>query len=517
MAQAKKQPAQQKVSKPTRSQRKRARAQLARSIGEGAEPARQAISRSAISGNTLARMIALPDEYATIRLPTVDMPRTSAISLKDVVTTSSPTTAINSSWSAGDLLVAYYGQAQRLCSFVASTGTYTYQLDFSSVSTMATQWDLAVGPVPASEAYGISALPWPLMSATNVSGPVHGVTMSVGQSRSGNYIFMNAGDTIATILATAWTSTAVGTVQFNSYSYRADGERIPYWEESITLVAGNIPAATVIMTAAAAGYYQIEFAGFSFSAGSITSTHNGVRLYLKSSAGTANRWVQKSMIDLDPGSNGDPNLGGKVRVNAASMLVSNTSAALYKQGTVVAARVRNVNFYDLTPSYMAPLAEKYTGPAEKGVYTFKEFTSYAEKFSEATVAKAGFYFDLDYDDFYHFIQLSNPNPATAANAYTISFSTAIEFQTDCARYAKGVSQFNFGHLTEARRVLNSNPHWFYENPSHMASIYNFLTRAVQGARTYGPKILDIAAMVDPQRALGYQAARTLLTWGQNAD
>lgn len=220
------------------------------------------------------------------------------------------------------------------------------------------------------------------------------------------------------------------------------------------------------------------------------------------------------MGELDAIANGDSQLGEDTRVVASSMLMTNTSALLARQGTVLAARLRGIDAFDVTPAALAKSDEKYAGDAAKGVYTFLEFSNEREKFRSCVIAETSMSYSLDIDDYCHFIQITCPQVATASNTFTVSFDNILEFKTDSARYSKSVANLSYGDLILARRCINSNPEWFFENPQHMAALYNWIlshaSAAVRGARRYAGPIAGAATAIDPSRAPLYQLLGKML-------
>lgn len=468
----------------------------------------------------LAECIALPGSTNGFRLPTVDAPRTSVMVTRDQYTISNTNTApLN--WNNGDLLVAFFGQPGRLAMMYGTTTVGQYLLNFSAYNaatgTPTTSLDWTISPAAIAGNFEISQ-PWPLTSATTTGPGPHGKTMALGLSGADDnmFIWMNAGDTISTN-GTSWTSTAVGNIVFQIVRWA--GKSTPEFINSnttITLVSGNVPNGSIVYSAGVPAYYQVIFAGFYFTSGGITSTNNSIRLALNCNATTG--WSQRSMVDLDPGQGGDPTIGECIRVNACSLLMSNTTAEINKQGTVLAARLKADLFSAVTPDLLARAAEKYSGPAANGVYTFKEFAVENEAFKVSATVAPALFFDLNTDEFFHFIQISCPNAGTGGvNTYTVSIDTVVEFKSDSARYRKATSGFRADDLILARRHINSVPNWFYENPNHMADLYNFIRRGAAGAyraaKFVAPAANHMAAaasMVHPGGAAAYELLAQLL-------
>lgn len=471
--------------------------------------------RGKLGESILAMAMSLPSDYPSIRFPTVDMPRTSVLTGKDVYTFSNPTTSA-AGFNNGDMLIAVYGQPGRgLVTFANATVAGAYNLHFSSNAGSgigdSNTWEII--PVALNTSASFETY-WPATYASNPAGTgPHGYTLAIGLSDNVGYVFLDNNDSLS-LGVTTWTSSAVGSAVFDIYKY--SGLSTPpnlVSEKFYTLVSGNIPAGA-LYTAIAAGYYTVRFNRIDITSGSITSGANVINMALLANAG--NRWSQYTISEVDAYNGGDTNIGADCRVNAFSCLVTNTSSQLNAQGNVVAARIRNPLHTEISPKQLARAAEKYYGKAALGCYTFKEFSSEAEVFNTTTnVDTKGIVFNLDYDDYIYFMQITNPVVATAANNFEVSVQYTLEFKTEVQRYTKGVSELNYTSLIEARKLINDKPDWFYENPLHMRDIYNLIKRGVVGAgRMIGraaPYMGTAASALDPSHAAGYSALAQLLS------
>lgn len=506
----------------SRARRLSRRRQLRQPVGKQVRRTRDAVNAGRQIARTnvakdytdaLAQAMALPGETSGIRLPTSDMPRSSALMLRDQYTVT--TSVYNAAgWGSGDLLVSFYGQPGRLAMLWTDrpsvSSIYDLQFPLNSVYS-AMNWLMVPGGI--SGTVEPNEL-WPLNYAVINSGPgVHGKTMSVGKSKNGAFIFMDRLDTISVPTISSWTTNATGNLRFTVLRYVGPNDA-PTTEKVQTITlngSGQFPAGPIFTLGAGAlpGYFALEFTGIYVASGAISSDIVLPMQYTSASqASAAGGWIQRSCTDLDSGASGDPAIASDVRVNAASLLLTNTTAAITRQGTVLAARFRTGTFATITPTLLSRCGEKYTGDAAHGVYTFKEFTNYAEQFRDCN-AVAGTCFDLDYDDYFHFVQITCPGSSTSANTYTMSLDTSLEFKTDIARYVKGVSPYAYSDLIRARHLINSNPNWFYENPTHMRNIYNFIRRGARGAydftRTYGPRVARATSILAPASALTLEA------------
>lgn len=467
----------------------------------------RAIDSSYRGLNACALAIALPEAHPAVRLPTVDMPRSSTVTLRDTLSISTPSHASQyNGFEPGTLLYAHYGQPGRLALYTKSfDANLVYKAKFNNInSTWSNNWRL----LSVSSTTNVELdEPWPYVGSVHVSGEMlHGNTLPYGTAHGLSFMLINTDDVIG-FATTGW-GTGSGSVSFTINVWDAPGATPTMVTQHTHTVTSGVGVSTYNFSRP--GYYNVLVSRLSVTAGTVPAGA-GVSVSVTTVGSlTVPRWANVTMGDLDPLNAGDTNMAENVRVNSSSFLMTNTSSALNKQGTVIAARIREHLPFGQTPTTLARMAEKYVNEAAYGVYSFKEFDSDAEKFGNFA-ADGHLSFDLDYSGYYHYVSISNPSDT--ANVYSVSLDTTLEFKTDIARYSKNISTMQHGDLIEARRLLNSNPHWFYENPLHMKQIYGFVKqlaqRAVKGARMVAPYALQAASVVDPQRAPLYQALRQL--------
>lgn len=505
-----------KTAQQSKKQKRRQRKKAAAAVSSGRHAAKANVMRAhnfqSDQSGVLARCIALPYEASGLRLPTVDMPRTATMTTRDQFTWSSPVTG-PPSWSSGDLLVAFYGQPGRLAMIYGALQTNApYSVTFAEASSNVDRgsptWFPLASPVGNEVTWDN---PWPLVTLTAASGP-HGPTMPIGMSNGVPYVFMNFGDEIIVTPTGAAAGWPTALWQWE----------VRQWESknNVATVAANgfMGSTTTVLPGAftvvglGTGYYSFYWKGISdLTAGAAAATC-GFNIVVRCNA--ANGWSVKSMGTLDNANGGDAAIGQEMRLNGCSLLMTNTTSFLNRQGTVLGARLRGLDALTVTPATLQKAGEKYTGDASKGVYTFKEFSTYQEIFREVTDITtngiSGMEYDLDMDDFYHFIQITCPTPSTTANVYTVSIDCSVEFKTDVERYVKGVSTYRPLDLIEARRLVNARPVWFYENPLHLDSIYNFIRKGVKAAGKYAPYVASAASAIDPAGAPAYAALMHLI-------
>jgi len=353
---------------------------------------------------------------------------------------------------------------------------------------------------------------WPVTGLITGTPTPTGSVKNIGVANGVGYIFMNVGDTVAVLTGTVSDPTATGVVVVDTYKF-SDPNSEPIFVSSypVEFNSGFTVPNTVIATPGVAGYYA-------FYVSSITTSNPTAVIQFTSvvlETGNPVGWIHVASTDIDSRLGGDDQLVREFRVNAASLLMSNTTASINKQGSVVAARIRTVtDFALLSPDALGRCAEKYNGVAEHGVYTFKEFSDYQQTFRSAT--SSGFpVFHLDTDDYYHFVQISCPNVATMSNMYTVSADLMLEFKSDSSRYAKGVCNMDYTDLIAARALINSNPEWFYENPLHAADIYRFIRSGLGAVARFGKAhsvpLAALASSVNPGNAAIYATLSQLMS------
>lgn len=473
---------------------------------------RSALSKAgALQGQMLdlSLYISVPQSVGAIRLPTVDMSRTSTACLKDQFSISTPT--VNPpGFASNDILIALYGQPGRSCMlFQSGLVNSTYVCSFSNFNNN-TNWCLLNGAqIAPTQAIDSD---WPLVGCSTVtSGAPHGPNMSIGSSKSLKYVFLNASDYIVVTSIASTVGNFTGYVELIMYQWNGK-------DCTPTLVSNNQLGITAgvgtmnIPPAGNGGWCALRAVQIVYVGGSLNATPQvTVSVNCVSTSG----WMCIHPGDVDQGDNGDPNLIEDCRVDACALLVTNSTSVLNKQGTVNAARMRNIDFMSVGPSVLAKAGELYNGSAAKGVYTFKEFTHYAENYVNATLeisigsnfvanTPTGIQFDLDYDDYYHFIRIVGDSHTP--NTFTCGLVNALEFRTEIARYPKGVAVQNFMELVNARQAIASKPQWFYENPLHMMEIYEFMKnaarKAMKGVARVSPFVASIGSVFNPQAAPG---------------
>jgi hypothetical protein len=326
-------------------------------------------------------------------------------------------------------------------------------------------------------------------------------TEPVGELDQKRYVFLSPGD----ILKASGTCPAPGvttwaaTMVVNVYRWTSVGEFL-YTTTSLSWSLGT--AATILFTnqtlaaADTAGWYRIVIE--SISSTTATGAAGDYTMSATITPLATSGWRMVVPADLDANNSGDGTIGESVRVNGVSMLMTNTTALLSRQGNVIAARIpASEDPFLVDVTMLAGRSDRYMGDASKGLYTFKEFTQFSEEFYDCTdnsIKAMSIRLDRP-KDWFHVVQISNSQYATAPNTFLTTFSYTYEFKTSNPRYQQDICRHSWESLLAARRIIQNKPDWFYENPSHMAAIYNLIKRGVTGAGRVVKKALPYAAPV----------------------
>lgn len=199
----------------------------------------------------------------------------------------------------------------------------------------------------------------------------------------------------------------------------------------------------------------------------------------------------------------------RTRLNASSALLTNVSAALTKEGTILAARLKAnsvdpwifkaTNIDSVNPQL------RYYGPLEKGLYTFTTPSGNMNDFADCV-----YYFQgqvvgstdrpvFNYMDIgiYNAIILSDLGSAAEATQLAVSQYMHLEFETTSSLFSLGVSTLTLESLHATEVALLKFGH-FHENPVHWAALKAATSAALRYVapmvapivQHYGQKLLD---------------------------
>lgn len=224
-------------------------------------------------------------------------------------------------------------------------------------------------------------------------------------------------------------------------------------------------------------------------------TNMKVRLSIRNTTGTSARVRLHYLEDIVS----SPSIAQEMRRTACTLLVTNTSAPLIRQGDVIAARVDCTSapgIIDLARFKKA--ARKHTGDASKGCYTYMEFPKECEEFL-SHVTELGCPLAHFQNTMYNLITIKNSNASSAPNSYLMTCDIAIEFKTESQLYRTEVPYLPFEELIHARRISNST-NYFYDNPLHWSQITRLIGQAWNGMRRNATKLGTVASIMYPEAA-----------------
>lgn len=208
---------------------------------------------------------------------------------------------------------------------------------------------------------------------------------------------------------------------------------------------------------------------------------------------------------------GDDVITEKVRINAASLMLSNTTSGLHRGGLVIGTRRvgfdPHIKFADLS------IESVESFDAVDGAFTFIYPEDERQKFINAGGRNLAGRVDLRTlaSINVHYIYLAPPaatqGPVTGAsstqpNSFRLQYDELLEFQPASKRYIRKPCMLPFSALQEAIARLEAKPEYFYRNHGHMSEIYNWIAstgRRARGAiRTAMPMAQAASAAFAPQ-------------------
>jgi len=182
------------------------------------------------------------------------------------------------------------------------------------------------------------------------------------------------------------------------------------------------------------------------------------------------------------------------RVTAASVLMTNVTKALNKEGTVTAGRInqKTSNLFDFDGTSFDQLhpSEKYFYGLEKGFYSYLPLTTDPTEFSDFQYSSwptglAGGsptflpVFNLAVDAFPHCVYLSDPDGGTSL---AISVDWHLEFRNTSVLWPIGVSAMSLEMLHSAQLAL-LNAGFFFDNVDHK-NVLDWVTKGVKALKPF---------------------------------
>jgi hypothetical protein len=192
-----------------------------------------------------------------------------------------------------------------------------------------------------------------------------------------------------------------------------------------------------------------------------------------------------------------------LRVNSLSVLFQNTTAVMEKEGTVQAVRLPyascpwdsspGTNFYTYFAD--APVAERYVGLLEKGLYTYVAPDESSVKFhdySHPSLVNETWATAEDPCQYYHFIKFTDQGTGSKATQLMLTLTVHYEFRSSSMLWEVGVSKITLEEWHQAQ-VAMMQLGFFFENPAHLATIARLAGVAARAAWPTVKRALGAAA------------------------
>lgn len=454
-------------------------------------------------GMLLCRHMAIPSTRPSLRLPTPDMSQTAVAAFRytDSVTVSPD--LIPSGFEKGGMTFVMYGQPALtyMNGPILVSANTSYVLRFGADDALTYASDAIVPTVTAS--FNADMDLWlPVSSLAHLYGDEHkGAVVSVGRANGINFFFMTKGEKI--VLSLAVPTIAGSNNGYDLQFFFFNGPNIDNSLAGEYGVTSATTVGTVLFEAPRDGHYAIKLTRVGVVGTSSGGTGQGplIGLNLFTAAGSGVWDLHRTPDACGP--TGDKFIGQRVRRTAFSLLVTNTTNMITKQGNVVAGRMRAETANNITEAALSAVADRYTGPAAKGAYSYMDFTREAEEFVDAVEGTNGqsFVYDLTRSDLIHVIRFDGLalSPTEVKPSLLVTCDIALEFVTDSQRYERTVSPHSNLALIEARRINNSTS-YFYENPLHPEDIMRYLAKAWSALRSQSTNIARGVSAAYPQVA-----------------
>lgn len=481
---------------PVAVQRQRTRARVERVFD-------QYVSEGAL----LAKQMALPEGSLTpFRLPTADMPRTAVLKSSVTFNVNTPTAEFTNIPQADQTTLMTVVLGRPGCSLmygptkpsVTATANAMYRTFTFMNNTGGTQHG---GFDAFTYLAKSSTISLPFRPLKDVAGAEK---FPLANSRGYTYFWFDHG---CSLMLNANAASLKFSIQFTWFRYLGPGEDDAI-AGNFTLNANDtaVNGATSNPTLGS-GWYRLVFEFTNPSATEdITGSDNRTLIpsiiFGDGSGGGADLNVGVFRFSC-PDVTQDATIGGKCRRTACSVLMTNSSSEINQQGTVVAGRAlfddigRETTGTTFSVSDVAKLANKYTGKAHKGCFTYMDFDQGCEVFEQACNELLHPTLQLDPILYMHVILITNPASFTLPNSYIVTVQTHYEFLTDSMKYPTTVPTAQYQSLIEARRINNATE-YFYENPLHPGDIWRFIRNSFNAMRRVAVPIGLAASTLFPE-------------------
>lgn len=471
---------------------------------------RALVHRGTQQAEQLTRHFALPNGKDLVRIPTQDMPRTTALIFNqrvDFTESSAYSFSTPSGGNGSNLCVFMYG----LPSFAALVGPVRIQnanstsittCYFGNASTnLSTYWKLPWNAGNVGTTRGVVAN-WPISDNAvtqnnSPSFPLGCPKRPIMIHDARNFIFMNYGEKFNVTITPDADSNAAGNWTFQIYRYVADdADAFPEKFQNISTTGTTVPTPTQIAVDYA-GWYSIDFNGVLATTGNISGGQIQVGIVCTDDIAGWHIKYPDSLLT-------STSVGTVCRRTAQTVLISNMSSDLNAQGSITANRNLTAHpgqyVWGSQIENLKQTREFITERAKKGCYSYMDFSANAEPF-RAYVNDVGcpILRSSDFSMLMHVMAVSNGAISTAPNTYAITLQTALEFQSQSQLFDGKVPTGNFLDLVEARRINNDTP-YFYENPIHWNTIASHIRKAWQNFQKVSPYVQGGLSAFFPEAA-----------------
>lgn len=292
-----------------------------------------------------------------------------------------------------------------------------------------------------------------------------------------------------------------GTLTFSIYKEIGELAPNPVLRKIGSCTANGAPGTTtLIYTAPNAGFYAVRLNEFTVTTAPVST----LSLTAWGVSTTTTAWALHYLTDMQE----DTTMARDMRRTACTLLVTNTASALNAQGDVYGARILHTDYGDFPTSRFERAADKYTGKAVNGAYTYMEFSNADEAFL-SYITGTGHPRCYLPSGLINVIKVTNGAFTLNPNTFLISQDNVVEFKTSSQRYPLTVSSGNVLDLVESRRISNMTP-YFYTNKWHWGEIAKLIAAAYSGMRRYAVPIGTGLAAAFPEYAPAIMTGAKLL-------
>jgi hypothetical protein len=199
------------------------------------------------------------------------------------------------------------------------------------------------------------------------------------------------------------------------------------------------------------------------------------------------------------------------RATASSVLLSNVSQVMSKEGTVSAARMPTSVPYAFNPTLWAGFSkvhpkDRYFGALENGLYCYTLPDTHSEEFLDS-VGSSPTYADpigiVDLRSFgYVYAIICSDLDDTAGTSLAVTLNRHLEFRTSSRLFPTNFAKYTLEQYHTAQMAL-AQLGCFTENPVHVAAIARMVAQAARVAWPYVRPYAISAARLAGQAAVGY--------------